>query len=295
MSKRDETEYDKLILGEEIRQSGLVTFFEFLNGSGYVFMIVFPLMIKDPNHNFSNAVVGTFYFFAIIFAYLALRWYSRAVFCLFSRTVVSDEYLIVRSITGMKRLEWQDLVSVRYKPSKQVLRVLGRNGKKLDIPEGVAPLQELIQYIGKRFEPLNLLPSQVENDVQKVYQSNQWYLPFRMSVRFGFALFSIPVWPLVLVFFLPFFFVVRNVEFGPDSLTISHPTKRRVVHLDDVRNVSLRLDNLWGIFRPTLFFQLQVGENRYEVIHFPFSGKNVLPLYVRLLKATHQMEEHKES
>jgi len=94
-------EYGKLILGEEIRQSGLATFFEFLNGSGYVFMIVFPLMIKGPNHHFSNAAVGIFYFFAIIFAYLALRWYTRAVFCLFSRTVVSDEDLIVRSITGM--------------------------------------------------------------------------------------------------------------------------------------------------------------------------------------------------
>jgi hypothetical protein len=208
---------------------------------------------------------------------------------------VSDEDLIVRSITGVKRLEWQDLANIQYKPSKQVLRVLGRNGEKLDIPDGIEPLQELIQYIGKRFEPVNLSPSQVENDVQKVYQSNQWYLPFRMSIRFGFALFSIPIWPLILVFFLPFFFVVRNVEFGPDTLTINHPTKRRVVHLDDARNVSLGLDNLWGIFRPTLYFQLQVGENRYEVIHFPFSGKNVLPLYARLRKATHQMEEHEES
>jgi len=168
--------------------------------------------------------------------------------------------------------------------------VLGRNGKKLDIPEGIAPLQELIQYIGKRFEPEALSGEPSENRLQNVYRSDQWYLPFRMIFLLGGLTFSIPIWPLILVFLLPFFFVVRNVEFGPNSLTINHPTKRRVVHLTDVHNVSVRLDNLWGIFRPTLFFQLQVGENRYEVIHFPFSGKNVLPLYIRLK----QLVPHRE-
>ena len=269
-------------MGEEFRPPGLVPFFQLISGTAYVAVIAVMLKFLEPQYNLSHTAKGIVFMLLPFCIYHLWRWYSRALFTMFNRIEVSEEDLMVRGFTGIRRLEWCNLDSVHYKPSKQALRFIGVNGEMLDVSEDIEPLHDFLQFVVSQH--IQKGDSSDEN-LANIFHSSQRYIAFR-KVVLGIGIFvSIGFFPLLLMFLVPFFVVVRFVEFSPEGLTIHRFMSRCVQSLDNLQDATLELGYFGVVFRPTLVIRLH--RHGAQPVDIPFSGKSLLPLATRLRKIAH--------